>query len=118
LFCFFFIFFLLISFKLVELIYRIQTSKNYSFLLLNEQVFLFVKAKYLRYNFFDLSIKIFFLYLDGLLVRYKRHFVLFAIVIYLVLTGALSITGILGIRDSYVIARLAIEVNGFLITNI
>jgi hypothetical protein len=110
-------FFLLMSFELVELVYRIQTSKNYFFLLLNKQTFLFVKTKYFRYSLFDLSIKIFFLYLDRLLVRYKKYFVFLTIIAGFVLIGILGITSILRIRNSYIIAGLIIKVNRFLITN-
>jgi hypothetical protein len=104
-------FFLFTSFELVEFIYRIQTNKNYSFLSLNKQSFLFVKAKYFRYSFFDLGVKTLFLYLDRLLVRYKKHLVLLTIIASLVLTGVFGITSILGIKDNYAIARLAIKVD-------
>jgi hypothetical protein len=106
------------SFELVELVYRIQTSKNYFFLLLNKQTFLFVKTKYFRYSLFDLSIKIFFLYLDRLLVRYKKYFVFLTIIAGFVLIGILGITSILRIGDSYIVARFIIKVNRFLITGI
>jgi hypothetical protein len=118
LFCFFLIFFLFASFEFVELVYRIQTSKNYSFLLLNEQIFLFIKTKYFCHSFFDLSVKIFFLYLDRLLVGYKGYLVFLAIIASLVLTNTLSITSILGIRNNHAITRLVIKINRFLITSI
>jgi hypothetical protein len=102
-------FFLFVGLELVEFIYRIQTSENYSFLLLNKQSFLFVKTKYLRYSLFNLGVETFFLYLDRLLVRYKK---------YLVLTGAFGITSILRIGDSYVSARLAVKVNRFFAASI
>jgi hypothetical protein len=108
---------LLISFEFVEFIYRIQTNKNHFFLLFNKQVFLFVKAKYFCYSFFNLSIKIFFLYLDRLLVGYKKYFVSLVVITSLILTGILGITSILRIRNSYIIAGLIIKVNRFLITN-
>jgi hypothetical protein len=107
---------LLASFKLVKLVYRIQTSKNYSFFLLDKQVFLLIKTKYFCYSFFDLGIQIFFLYLDRLLVGYKKHLVSFIIIVGLVLTNAFSIASILGIRNNHATARLAIKVNRFLIT--
>jgi hypothetical protein len=111
-------FFLLISLEFVELIYRIQTSKNYFFLLLNKQIFLFVKTKYLCYSLLDLNIKAFFLYLDRLLVGYKKYLVFFAIIISLVLLGVFSISSILGIRNSYITAGLVIKIDRFLITSI
>jgi hypothetical protein len=80
-------------------------------------VFLLVKTKYFRYNFFNLGIKIFFLYLDILLVRQKKYLVPLAIVIGFVLSSVLGVSGILGIRDNYIIIRLAVEVNGFLIAS-
>jgi hypothetical protein len=81
-------------------------------------MFLLIKAKYLRYSFFNLSIEMFFLYLDRLLVRYKGYLVLLTIVIGLVLTSILGATSILRIRDNHIIIRLAIEVNRFLTTSI
>jgi hypothetical protein len=104
--------------ELVELIYGIQTNENYFFLSLNKQSLLFVKAKYFRYSLFNLGVEIFFLCLDGLLVRYKKHFVPLAIIASLVLTGAFGTTSILRIRDSYVSARLIIKVNGFFVVSI
>jgi hypothetical protein len=77
-------------------------------------MFLLVKAKYFCYSFFNLSIEIFFLYLDRLLVRQKKHLVPLAIVIGFVLSSALGVSGILGIRDSHAAARLTIKVNGLL----
>jgi hypothetical protein len=81
-------------------------------------LFLFVKTKYFCYSLFDLSIKIFFLYLDRFLIRYKKHLVPFTIVVGLVLISIFNITSILGIRNSYVIAKLAIEINGLFIISI
>jgi hypothetical protein len=103
------------SFELVKLVHRIQTSKDHSFLSLNKQMFLFVKTKYLCYNFFDLSIEIFFLCLDRLLIERKEYFVPLTVVTGLVLTGALGITSVLRIGNNHATARLAVEVNGFLI---
>jgi hypothetical protein len=111
-------FFLLISLEFVKLIYRIQTSKNYSFLSFNKQIFLFVKTKYFCYSFLDLSIKVFFLYLDRLLIGYKRYLVPLAIIIGFVLSGVFSILSILGIRNNHAIIGLTIKVNRFLITGI
>jgi hypothetical protein len=81
-------------------------------------MFLLVKAKYLYYSFFNLSIKTFFLYLDRLLVGQKKYLVPLAVVIGFVLSSILGVSGILGIKDNYAIARLAIKVNGFLIASI
>jgi hypothetical protein len=106
------------SLKLIEFIYRIQINKNYFFLLFNKQVFLFVKTKYFRYSFFNLSIKIFFLYLDRLLVRYRKYFVSFIIIASLILINIFGITSILRIRNSYIIIRLVVEINRLLITSI
>jgi hypothetical protein len=80
-------------------------------------MFLFVKTEYFRYSFFNLGVKILFLYLDGLLVRYRRYLVPFAIITGLVLIGAFGATNIFRIRNNHVITRLVIQVNGFLITN-
>jgi hypothetical protein len=110
-------FVLLASFELVKLIYRIQASENYSFLLFNKQMFLFIKAKYFYYSFFNLSIEIFFLYLDKLLIRYKRYLVSLIVIAGLVLTSILRVASILGIRDNYIAARLIIKVNRFLAIN-
>jgi hypothetical protein len=110
-------FFLFTSLELVKFIYRIQTNKNYFFLLLNKQTLLFVKTEYFCYSFFDLGIELFFLCLDRLLVRYRKYFVFFIIIAGFVLTSILGITSILRIRDSYIIATFAIKINGFLITN-
>jgi hypothetical protein len=111
-------FFLFISLEFVEFIYRIQTSKNYSFFLFNKQTFLFVKTKYLRYNLLDLDIKIFFLYLDKLLVGYKKYLVSLVIIISLILLGIFNILNILGIRNNYIVVGFVIKVDRFLITGI
>jgi hypothetical protein len=111
-------FLLFAGLKLVEFIYRIQTSENYFFLSLNKQSLLFVKAKYLCYNLFDLGIKTFFLCLNRLLVGYRKYLVPLIIIASLVLTGIFGITSILGIRNSYISARLAIKVNRLFVTNI
>jgi hypothetical protein len=111
-------FFLLISLELVEFVYRIQTSKDHSFLLFNKQVFLFVKTKYFYYSFFNLNIEMFFLYLDRLLIGYKKYFVSLTIIASLVLISILGITGILGIGNNYITTILAVKVDGFLITGI
>jgi hypothetical protein len=79
---------------------------------------LLIKTKYFCYNFFNLNIEIFFLYLDRLLVGQKKYLVFLIIVIGFVLTSVLGISGILGIGDSYAIVRLTVKVNGFLIANI
>jgi hypothetical protein len=79
---------------------------------------LLVKTKYFCYSFFNLNIEIFFLYLDRLLVRQRKYLVFLAIIIGFVLSSIFSVLGILRIGDSYIIIRLTIEVNGFLITNI
>jgi hypothetical protein len=105
------------SFELVEFVYRIQTNKNF-FFLLNKQTFLFIKTKYFCYSFFDLGIKIFFLYLDRLLVRYRKYLVSLAIIIGLVLASIFGIVGILRIGNNHVIARLVIKINRLLITSI
>jgi hypothetical protein len=110
-------FFLLISLEFVEFIYRIQTNKNHLFLLFNKQIFLFIKTKYFCYNLFDLNIKIFFLYLDRLLIGYKKYFVPLAIIISLILSGVFSIPSILGIKNNHIAAGLTIKINRFLITN-
>jgi hypothetical protein len=111
-------FLLFVGLELVELIHRIQTSKNYSFFLFNKQSFLFVKAKYFRYNFFNLSIEIFFLYLDGLLVGHRKHLVPLIIIASLVLTSVFGITSILRIGNNHVSARLTIKINRFFVINI
>jgi hypothetical protein len=59
-----------------------------------------------------------FLYLDGLLVRHKRHLVFLTIVASLVLTGAFGTTSILGIGDSYTTARLAVKVDRLFVASI
>jgi hypothetical protein len=59
----------------------------------------------------------FFLCLDRLLVKQKKHLVPLAIIIGFVLSSAFSISGILRIRDSYAIIKLAIKVNGLLIAS-
>jgi hypothetical protein len=82
--------------------------------LLNKQVFLSVKAKYLRYSFLDLSIKIFFLCFDRLLIGHGKYFVSFIIITRFVLTSIFSITSIFGIRNNYTTARLPVKINGFL----
>jgi hypothetical protein len=81
-------------------------------------MFLFIKTEYLRYSFFNLGIKTFFLCLDRLLVKYKKYLVPLAIIIGFVLTGALSITSILRVRDNYIAVRLAVKIDRFLITGI
>jgi hypothetical protein len=80
-------------------------------------MFLFIKAKYFYYSFFNLSIEIFFLYLDKLLIRYKRYLVSLIVIAGLVLTSILRVASILGIRDNYIAARLIIKVNRFLAIN-
>jgi hypothetical protein len=55
---------------------------------------------------------------NRLLVGRKRYFVLFIIVIGLVLTGALGTTSIFRVGDNYIIIRLIVEINGFLIISI
>jgi uncharacterized membrane protein len=79
-------------------------------------VFLFVKAKYLCYNLFDLSVEIFFLYLDRLLVGYKKYLVSLAIIAGFVLTSILRVASVLRIRNHHATIRLTIEINRFLIT--
>jgi hypothetical protein len=111
-------FFLFAGLELIELIYRIQTSENYSFLSLNKQSLLFVKAKYLRYNLFNLSIEIFFLCLDRLLVGRRKYLVPLMIIAGLILIGAFGITSILGIRNNYILARLAVKINRFFAASI
>jgi hypothetical protein len=111
-------FFLFAGLELVEFIYRIQTSENHSFLLFNKQSLLFVKAKYLRYSFFNLSIKIFFLYFDRLLVGYKKYLVPLTIVANFVLIGVFGIASVLGIGNNYISARLAIKIDRFFATSI
>jgi hypothetical protein len=81
-------------------------------------MFLFIKAKYFCYNFFDLSIKIFFLYLNRLLVRHKKYLVPLIIIASLVLTNILGAINIFRIGDNYIIIRLIVEINGFLIAGI
>jgi hypothetical protein len=83
-------------------------------------MFLFVKTKYLYYNLLDLSIKIFLLllYLNRLLVGYRKYLIPLAIIISLVLSGVFNIPSILGIRNNYATIGLAIKINRFLITNI
>ena len=81
-------------------------------------MFLFVKTNYFCYSFFNLGIEIFFLYLDRLLVKQKKYLVPLAIVIDFVLSSVLGVSGILGIRDNYITARLAIKVNRLLIASI
>jgi hypothetical protein len=80
-------------------------------------VFLFVKAKYLRYSLFDLGIQTFFLRLDRLLVGYRKYLVFFPVIARLVLSSVLSITSILGIGDNYIATRLAVKVDGLFIAN-
>jgi hypothetical protein len=108
--------FLLTSLEFVELIYRIQTSKNYSFLSLNKQMFLFVKTKYFCYSLLDLNIEAFLLCLNRLLVGHKEYLILLAIIISLVLSGVFSAPSILGIRNNHIAAGLAIKVDRFLTT--
>jgi hypothetical protein len=86
--------------------------------LFNKQIFLFIKAKYFCYSFFNLNIEVFLLCFNRLLVRYKKYFIPLAIIISFVLTGIFNITGILRIRDSYIATRLAVKVDRFLIINI
>jgi hypothetical protein len=81
-------------------------------------VFLLIKAKYFCYNFFNLGIEIFFLYLDRLLVRQRKYLVPLMIVIGFVLSSVLGVSGILGIRDNYAAIRLTIKINRFLTANI
>jgi hypothetical protein len=81
-------------------------------------VFLFVKAKYLYYSFFDLGDKIFFLYLDRLLVRYRKYLVSLVVIIGFVLVSAFSITSIFRIRNNHITARLIIKINKLLTTGI
>jgi ABC-type glycerol-3-phosphate transport system permease component len=59
----------------------------------------------------------FFLCFDRLLVKHKTYLVFLIIIASLVLIGVLGITNILGIRNSYIIVRLVIKVNRFLIIN-
>jgi hypothetical protein len=79
---------------------------------------LLVKAKYFCYSFFNLNIKIFFFYLNRLLVRQKKYLIPLTIIISFVLSNAISISGILGIGDNYITARLIIKVNRLLTTSI
>jgi hypothetical protein len=79
-------------------------------------VFLFVKAKYFCYSLFDLSIEIYLLCFNRLLVGRRGYFVFLAIVAGLVLTGIFRVVSILGIGNRYIITRLTIEINRFLIT--
>jgi hypothetical protein len=81
-------------------------------------VFLFVKAEYLCYSFFNLGVEILLLYVDRLLVRCRKYFVSLIIIASLVLTSIFSIASILGIGNSFTTVRLTIRVDGFLITNI
>jgi hypothetical protein len=74
-------------------------------------MFLFVKTKYFRYSFLDLGIKIFLLCLNRLLIGHKKYLVPLTIITNLVLSG-------FRIRNSYVIAGLAIKVDRFLIIGI
>jgi hypothetical protein len=78
------------SFKFIKLVYRIQTSEDHFFFLLNKQVFLLIKAKYFRFSFFDLGVKTLFLYLNRLLVGYRGYLVPLAIVIVLILSSVFS----------------------------
>jgi hypothetical protein len=111
-------FFLFTGLELVELIHKIQTSKNYSFLSLNKQSLLFVKTKYFRYSLFNLGVETFFLCLDGLLVGYKKYFVSLTIIASLVLTSIFGITSILGIGNSYASARLTVKVDRLFVASI
>jgi hypothetical protein len=58
---------------------------------------------------------VFFLYLDRLLVKYRGYLVPLAIITSLVLSGVFSALSILGIRNNYIAAGLAIKINRFLI---
>jgi hypothetical protein len=60
----------------------------------------------------------FFLCLDRLLVRQRKYLVPLIIIIGLVLTSVLGATSVFRIGDSYITARLIIEVNRFLIASI
>jgi hypothetical protein len=77
-----------------------------------------VKTKYFRYSFFNLNIKIFFLYLDRLLVKQKKYLIPFTIIIGFVLSSVFSISSILGIRDNHIAVRLVIKINRLLIASI
>jgi hypothetical protein len=57
------------------------------------------------------------LYLNKLLIGYKKYLVPLVIIISLVLLGIFSILNILRIRNNYIAAGLAIKVNKFLITS-
>jgi hypothetical protein len=81
-------------------------------------MFLFIKAKYFCYSFFNLNIEKFFLYFDRLLIRQKKYFVPLTIVIGFVLLSALGVSDILRIGDNYITARLIIKINGLFITSI
>jgi hypothetical protein len=81
-------------------------------------MFLFVKTKYFCYNLLDLGIEVFLLYLDRLLVGYKKHLVFFAIITSLVLLGVFSVPSILGIRNSHTITGFAVKINRFFTTGI
>ena len=74
-------------------------------------MFLFIKTKYLRYSLFNLGVKIFFLCLDRLLVGYRKYLVPLTIIASLVLSGVFGTASILGIRNSYISARLTVKVD-------
>jgi hypothetical protein len=80
-------------------------------------MFLFVKTNYFCYSFFNLGIEIFFLGLDRLLVRQRKYLVPLAIIISFVLSSILGISGILGIRDDYIIIRLVVKINRLFTTS-
>jgi hypothetical protein len=79
---------------------------------------LLIKTKYFCYSFLDLSIKAFLLYLDRLLVRYRKYLVPLVIIISLVLSSIFGILGILRIRNNHVTIGFTIEVNRFFTTGI
>jgi hypothetical protein len=58
------------------------------------------------------------LYFNRLLIGHKKYLVFFSIIIGFVLSSILGITSILRIRNSYIIIRLIIKINRFLITSI
>jgi hypothetical protein len=56
--------------------------------------------------------------LDRLLVEHRKYLVPLTIIASLVLIGVFNITSILGIRNNYISARLAIKVDRFFVTSI
>jgi hypothetical protein len=56
--------------------------------------------------------------LNRLLVRYKKYFVFLAIIASFVLTSIFGATDVLRIKDNYIIVKLAIEIDRFLIISI